>query len=118
MYAKDAAHSRTPFDYWEYTNGKVWKTLTNHPTWFPHVKYRRKPKPININGYEVPEPVREPLECDQEYWTVEFIGADLSDAYTWEGDDIDKRYLKRGVIHLTKEAAVLHAKALLSFTEI
>lgn len=36
---------------------------------------------------------------------------------TWDGTKFDQRMLSRGVIHLTKEAAIKHAEALLSFTE-
>ena len=75
------------------------------------------PKTIRIGEYDVPEPVREPLEKDTEYWIAYFSLAELADSFKWYSDKFDNRALKNGLIHLTKEAAVIHAKALLSLTK-
>ena len=80
----------------------------------PPVKYRRKPKVILINGYEVPEPHRTPLKDGEVYWTFTFAEGIAS--LRWDADDIDNSYLKNGFIHLTKEAAEKHFNALKSFT--
>ena len=73
-----------------------------------------KPKVININGYEVPEPVREPLADETIYWLVDICSSPVS--YRWSRHEADYRCLEAGLIHLTKEAAELHRTALLSFT--
>jgi hypothetical protein len=73
-----------------------------------------KPKTININGFEVPEPVREKLDNGDRYWVS---GAASSFETAWADDDRDNNYLNLGLIHLTKEAAELHREALLSFTK-
>ena len=75
------------------------------------------PKTIRIGEYDVPEPVREPLEKDTEYWIAYFSLAELANSFKWYSDKLDNRALKNGLIHLTKEAAVIHAKALLSLTK-
>ena len=75
------------------------------------------PKTIRIGEYDVPEPVREPLEKDTEYWIAHFSLAELANSFKWYSDKFDNRVLKNGLIHLTKEAAVIHAKALLSLTK-
>ena len=75
------------------------------------------PKTIRIGEYDVPEPVREPLEKDTEYWIAHFSLAELADSFKWYSDKFDNRVLKNGLIHLTKEAAVIHAKALTSLTK-
>ena len=75
------------------------------------------PKTIRIGEYDVPEPVREPLEKDTEYWIANFSLAELADSFKWYSDKFDNRVLKNGLIHLTKEAAVIHAKALISLTK-
>lgn len=75
------------------------------------------PKTIRIGEYDVPEPVREPLEKDTEYWIPHFSLAVLANRFKWYSDEFDNRMLKNGIIHLTKEAAVIHAKALLSLTK-
>jgi hypothetical protein len=79
-----------------------------------------KPRTININGFEVPEPCRKPLEVRTTYYYFDvFISARccVNDCQ-WEGDEIDNKLLDMGIIHLTEEAAIQHAKALLSFTEV
>lgn len=78
--------------------------------------FRIKPKTININGHEVPEPVREPLAARQYYYLADLRCDSLRG--TWSGDADDLLWLSRGLIHLTREAAEAHAKALLSFTEV
>lgn len=81
---------------------------------------RIKPKVININGIEVPEPMREmPPEGTSVYWPG--FGPDSGDTHT-ESADVGcypamlPYLLRKGLLHLTEEAAAIHAKALLSFT--
>jgi hypothetical protein len=78
--------------------------------------FRIKPKTININGHEVPEPCREPLNKNEEYWIVEISSLRTIWVCHWYGSDIDHQLLDRGLIHKTEEAAEAHAKALLTFT--
>ncbi len=119
QYAQDAMETPTPWERWEMSGaGKFWLTCFATPTWDNELDYRRKPRTININGFDVLEPVREPLEYGQEYY-IPTIAADLRVAslFTWYDNDHDFRWLEKGIVHLTKEAAELHAKALLSFTQ-
>lgn len=80
--------------------------------------FRIKPKTININGHEVPEPVREPLEDKQRYSYPDICDPELIVSANYFGDEHDQLLLSRGLIHLTSEAAEAHAKALLSFTQV
>jgi len=75
-----------------------------------------KPETININGHEVPAPVREPLELGKMYLFVHFWDDAVVSEVTWSDDRVDRHRLKWGLIHSTKEAAIAHAEALLSFT--
>lgn len=86
------------------------------------IPLRVKPKiiNININGIEVPEPMREmPPEGTSVYWPG--FGPDSGDTHT-ESADVGcypamlPYLLRKGLLHLTEEAAAIHAKALLSFT--
>jgi len=77
-----------------------------------------KVKTININGYEVPEPVRERLGVGTEYYVAIFPGHQTINSTEWDDDSADEEWLADGLIHLTKEAADLHIEALLSFTKI
>jgi hypothetical protein len=73
---------------------------------------------ININGIEVPEPERKELNDGDEYWCALIIDDDSTSVrYVWDSDSLDRTSLSRGLIHRTREAAEIHAKALLSFTE-
>ena len=70
-----------------------------------------------IGEYGVPEPVREPLECGQVYFIPGLVELRFVQEFSWQGDVSDKLFLRCGLIHLTKEAAVIHAEALLSLTK-
>lgn len=90
------------------------KELTHQP----RNRCRIKPKTIMIGDMEVPEPVRyvSELEIDEKYF-VSLIGSgDFCSFYHWNGDEFDLRMLRRGLIHKTKEAAILHAKALIKIS--
>ena len=78
--------------------------------------YRVKPKTMNINGYEVPEPVRTKLNEEDTYYIPDVLGYAFYIADWWSDTDQDLKFLNLGLIHLTKEAAIQHAKALLIFT--
>ena len=115
-YAKDAAETDKPWERWEFSyKNQEYESLNNHPIWMTDNKYRRKPKTILINGHEVPEPHRKPLEIDNPYWTFTFFFDGVSE-YCWANDLDDNNALKNGFIHLTKEAAEKHFNALKSFT--
>lgn len=113
QYAQDAAETETPWERWEVLRGGAWYGMTDHPIWAAMFEYRRKPRMININGHEVPEPVRESLKCGEKYWLA--CTTDVERFY-WNSDDNDRQWLADGLIHLTQEAAQTHVDALLSFT--
>lgn len=80
-------------------------------------RLRVKPATININGHEVPEPLRVAPADGAAYWRVTVSDKQLAGAVnTWNDDVYDHRWLARGLCHATKEAAEQHARALLSFT--
>ena len=113
-YAKDAAETDKPWERWEVSFSGGFIGVTGHLNWSVNHEYRRKPKVILINGYEVPEPCRTPLQNDMYYWVPNvFTGATR---YRWHGDDKDNSCLRDGFVHLTSEAAEKHFDALKSFT--
>lgn len=81
-----------------------------------HREYRLKPNFIDINGHQVPEPVREPLECRTDYFIAD-IGGIVTPMARWRGNPDDLARLSKGIIHMTEEAADAHIAALLSFTQ-
>lgn len=76
-------------------------------------KYRVKPKTILVNGFEVPEPMREAPNDGVKYFFPNLSYNGYFWSHEWENDGVDVRMLSRGLIHLTKEAAIAHAKAML-----
>lgn len=78
--------------------------------------YKIKPKTITVNGFEILAPVRVELN-DNEYYYIpsptNFNKDVFSECFVWDSDNSDKMFLERGLIHLTKENATAHAKAML-----
>ena len=81
-----------------------------------NIPLRIKRKTININGIEVPEPMREGPEKGTKVWVADPMNSAGTTAINWYPGLIHENYLKSGLCHLTEEAAAIHAKALLSFT--
>ena len=80
-------------------------------------EFEIKTKTIKINGFDVPEPLREALNEGDFYYVTE-TNIEIKHKIEWEEDDRDFEWLSLGICHKTKEAAELHRKALLSFTEV
>lgn len=116
-YAKDALITDKPWTLWEAKGkGGCWGTLGDHPKWYILSEYRRKPKPILINGIEVPAPLRKANYGDKFYVVSSSSEYGyFESAYTCHS--IDDFRLENGLCHASKEAAVIHSKALLSFTK-
>jgi len=123
QYAEDAKETDKPWERWEIKalglSTYTFSDLVDHPQWHPSEVYRRKPQTININGYEVPEPVRSmPKDGTYLYYVASPQGEDLVLGFEvgkyspW----FTQNHVDRGWFHTTREAAELHAKALLSFT--
>lgn len=88
---------------------------TPTPIFSEGVIYRARPAPtIFVNGIEVPEPVRESLRFDQMYWEANLLSVNLACDNIWKNCEYDRLILNRGLIHLTADAAVAHAKAMLA----
>jgi hypothetical protein len=118
-YAKDWAETKQPWLKWRrrpVNSVGDWFACQDHPKWLEQYDYERIPTPpakIIINGIKVPEPVREPLNIGDSYFVPDLCGSYKS---TWDNDDYDRQRLRAGIIHITKESAEIHRKALLSFT--
>lgn len=71
---------------------------------------------IEINGHKAPEPERKALERGEEYWAPDMHYGGRGVQFRWYGTPFNNRHLSNGLVHKTREAAGIHAKALLSFT--
>jgi hypothetical protein len=76
-----------------------------------------KPRTININGYEVPEPIRVKPSLGDKFYTV-YLSADTVECFIFGDSMTCNRWFNQGLAHKTREAAELHLKALLSFTAL
>ena len=83
-----------------------------------NARNRLKPRTININGHEVPEPMRVASAFGTKYYVpyLQVACENPFDELTWYAEDGDRFRLNLGICHTTREAAEAHAKALLSFT--
>jgi hypothetical protein len=120
-YAKDWAETDRPWERWQLQQSTgAWYTFTKyqgHPRWDKHTQYRRKSKVITINGHAVPEPYRGALLDDVTYFMPSLYSAEVSCiSSTSEDASSMAEFQTKGLMHTTKEAAIAHAKALLSFT--
>lgn len=78
------------------------------------MEYRIKQRTIMVNGFEVPEPMREAPKEGVHFWAAQFENDCMVEVYDYDSsDNHSKRYLKLGLCHTTKKAAVAHAKAML-----
>ena len=96
-------------------NDGVWLDKPSYG-FIPSRKYRVKPKKIIIAGIEVPAPSREPLNNKQRYFLPNIsVERGYTDCY-WNSEPRHMRFLNKGLVHTTIEAAQAHAKALISIT--
>ncbi|QYC51759.1 hypothetical protein vBPmiSPMCJR_029 [Proteus phage vB_PmiS_PM-CJR] len=113
-YAEIAQRDSKPWTYFQELISGVWVNCQNHMCFYDELEYRLKPRTININGFEVPEPLRSIPPYDTEYFLIDFLTVN---EFTWTNDDDEHHWLKAGLIHLTRENAEKHLEALLSFTK-
>lgn len=77
------------------------------------LRFRLKPETIKIGDIEVPKPESEAPKEDADYYMPDMGYESLVFIANWANDDLDHKRLKTGCLHLTKEAAIQHAKALI-----
>lgn len=78
--------------------------------------FRIKPEIITIGDVSFPKPESENPKSDTEYFFPSFFRPYLVGCFEWAGDDDDYKLLKAGLVHLTKENAIAHAKALIKLS--
>jgi len=73
-------------------------------------------KTIKIGEFDVPEPLREAPEKGTKVYIAYIYPYKEINWFLYTNGTLHEVYLQRGLLHLTAEAATLHAKALLTFT--
>lgn len=76
----------------------------------------KKQEILTVGGVSFPKPYQGEMEYDQFYYypTIDFKS--LFDRNVWENDTADLSLMKKGLVHLTKENAIAHAKALIKLS--
>jgi len=87
-----------------------WHTSTDqralNPMTAPNLEWRIKPKTIRVGNRDLPEPLRvAPANGDKFYPVETYIEFDDKWNYTWHSYTSQERWLRRGLLHSTKEAA-------------
>lgn len=122
-YAQIAQTDNEPWRYFQCKNKNGdWDDCQSPVSFWVDREYRRRVPIIKIGDIDVPEPVREPPEYGTKYYTPDIRGnrgwggASGCLSATWNDDRVDNRLLRRGLIHLNRESAELHAQALIALT--
>lgn len=73
---------------------------------------------ITVGDVSFPKPESEPLEVGTAYWVTNPTYPYYSSITTflWGSGSKDKQHLQRGLIHLTRDAAIQHGKALIKLS--
>ena len=116
LYAEDMAETDRAWLRWEMSVSKGFEyvlPLLKHPKWEPDHFYRRIPQTIRIGEFDVPKPLTEVPEGG--VYVVDLMDSELVMPLNLQRNKAVA--VKRGVAHATREAAKLHARALLTLTE-
>lgn len=71
------------------------------------------PRTHVVNGFTVPEPEDDFLTDPDLYYVADVTSEYWAFGKNWRGTDRDQMLVIRGLVHLTKEAAIANAKAML-----
>lgn len=82
----------------------------------PETSFRLAQEMITIDDVAFPKPESEPPRKGVYYWVPVLTWDTLINSVQWYGGNVDLRYLKRGLVHLTEERAMEHAKALIKLS--
>ena len=98
---------------WRYVGDTNWMDVIGEPCWDADKEYRIRPRTIRIGDIDVPKPVREALSVGQQFFVVSPDFSEYTYSDVWDECHTDNHWISRGLVHLTKEAAIEHAKALI-----
>ncbi len=122
-YAEDAKTHAEPWKLWEVRNWQPkpdessWIDCKFMPEWDVYCEYRRKPKTHLVHGVEVPDLRIKPSRGENYYYPLPTSPNLVRQTIFIHGDDGDKHILRNNLCYeyteAGKQAAILHAKAML-----
>lgn len=102
---------------WYKGSGDDWRPVEISPSWRYeydwHIGEHPPKRKIKIGETEIDAPEIESLRVGTEYFVPNVGRYNHADLIDWRDSDLDQNMLKRGLVHLNKEAAIAHAKALI-----
>ena len=113
QYAQDAAETDKPWERWECNDGVAWRPFTmKHPSLLQECEYRRKPRTLTYTVTK-PEPLREEPEAGTDFFLAVPHSERLHYTFRWDGAEVTRLWLKRGLCFATKEDAIAAATAMM-----
>jgi len=99
-------------------HGNVSMKYVDDPDFAGACEYRLAPRTILVNGVEVPSPEKVSPEVGATYYVPDQSEESLAYGFSWGDDEMDARFLERGLVYLDKESAIARAKAMLIAQEV
>lgn len=100
------------FNSWNYSDD--WKQCLLSGDFGGHEwEFRLKPRTITVNGREIVAGEMVAPKLQSEYFLPHVSKANRYASEIWDASEFDLRVLNDGLVHLTKENAIAHAKAML-----
>ena len=110
-----SSHMDVPWQNFIEYHRNVQLYLIDDPDFASACEFRLKPRTITVNGREVQAGEEKPPIG--EFFFVDIESSDCFGSTVWVGKRLDRLRLERGLVHLTKEAAIAHARAMLNIPE-
>ena len=95
---------------------KVWENVSLGKLLNSAWQFRLAQEMVVVGDVSFPKAELEPLKDDDEYWVADPTCIYYALSSRWAGDKLDKWALSRGVLHLSRENAIAHAKALIKLS--
>lgn len=120
QYAEDARTHAEPWKLWECREpGGKWAPVGAWIPWVPSAEYRRKPKTHIVNGVEIPD-LRVTQKHGDHFYLADPVSLYFFTLLEDDEDDMVTLWIERGLAYQHteegKQAAILHAKAMLGIS--
>lgn len=117
QYAEDAKSTTKPWELWQVKGDDGdWWPCRGAILWGPDTEYRRKPKTHCVHGIEIPD-LRVTPKYDEYYYLADPSESEFTYHFLFRCDSQDNTSVERGLAYQDteegKQAAILHAKAML-----
>lgn len=81
--------------------------------WDGGYEFRLKPRTVTVNGREIAAGAKKPPRSKTTCYLPQLYLDGLVSSFTWSGSISNISAMKKGLVHLDRENAIAHAKAML-----